>query len=129
MSRMILFRLLSNVRAVAVVAFMVAMPVDAMAELVADFYAGKTISIYVCFTAGGGYDIYARQLAPFLTKHIPGKPAVIVKNMPGAGSREGVQPSGPRQKVPRSERARVKTRCSNCCGKLARMPGTTGSYE
>src|SRR5712675_130570 len=30
--------------------------------------------------------LYARQLAPFLTKHIPGKPAVIVKNMPGAGS-------------------------------------------
>src|SRR6267154_810608 len=86
MSRMILFRLLSNVRAVAVVAFMVAMPVDAMAELVADFYAGKTITIYVGFTAGGGYDLYARQLAPFLTKHIPGRPAVIVKNMPGAGS-------------------------------------------
>jgi tripartite-type tricarboxylate transporter receptor subunit TctC len=73
MSRVILFHLLSNVRAVAVVAFMVAMPVDAMAELVADFYAGKTITIYVGFTAGGGYDLYARQLAPSLTKHIPGK--------------------------------------------------------
>src|SRR5882762_4361971 len=65
---------------------MVAMPVDAMAELVADFYAGKTITIHVGFTAGGGYDLYARQLAPFLTKHMPGKPTVIVKNMPGAGS-------------------------------------------
>jgi len=54
---MILFHLLSNVRAVAVVAFMVAMPVDAMAELVADFYAGKTITVYVGFTAGGGYDL------------------------------------------------------------------------
>src|SRR3954454_14193429 len=71
---------------VFVVAFTVVMPTNVMAEPAADFYAGKTITIHVGFTAGGGYDLYARQLAPFLTKHMPGKPTVIVKNMPGAGS-------------------------------------------
>ena len=79
MSRMILFRLLSNVRSVAMVAFMVAMPVDAMAELVADFYAGKTITIYVGFTAGGGYDLYARQMSLILAM-----PWTTVQKMIGA---------------------------------------------
>ena len=79
MSRVILFHLLSNVRAVAVVAFMVAMPVDAMAELVADFYAGKTITIYVGFTAGGGYDLYARQMSLILAM-----PWTTVQKMIGA---------------------------------------------
>ncbi len=51
-----------------------------------DFYAGKRITITVGTSAGGGYDQYARAIAPFLSEHIPGKPAVIVQNMPGAGS-------------------------------------------
>ena len=51
-----------------------------------DFYAGKRITITVGTSAGGGYDLYARAIAPFLSEHIPGKPAVIVQNMPGAGS-------------------------------------------
>jgi tripartite-type tricarboxylate transporter receptor subunit TctC len=50
-----------------------------------DFYAGKTIRIVVGATAGGGYDIYARAIAPFLSAHLPGKPNVIVQNMPGGG--------------------------------------------
>ena len=56
------------------------------AETVAEFYAGKTLTIHVGFSSGGGYDLYARVLAPHLAKHIPGKPQVIVKNLPGAGS-------------------------------------------
>jgi tripartite-type tricarboxylate transporter receptor subunit TctC len=51
-----------------------------------EFYAGKTITIQVGYTAGGGYDQYARALAQHMAKHIPGKPQMIVKNMPGAGS-------------------------------------------
>ena len=50
-----------------------------------DFYAGKTVRIVVGASAGGGYDLYARALAPFLSAHLPGKPNVIVQNMPGAG--------------------------------------------
>ena len=36
--------------------------------------------------SGGGYDIYARAVARHLSRHIPGQPAIVVKNMPGAGS-------------------------------------------
>ena len=50
-----------------------------------DFYAGKTIRLVVGASAGGGYDLYARALAPFLSAHLPGKPNVIVQNMPGGG--------------------------------------------
>jgi tripartite-type tricarboxylate transporter receptor subunit TctC len=50
-----------------------------------DFYAGKTISILVSSDAGGGYDTYSRLLAQYLPKHIPGKPTVVVQNMPGGG--------------------------------------------
>src|SRR5262249_15388948 len=53
---------------------------------VADFYAGKTLRILVGFSPGGGYDLYARTLARYLGKHIPGGPTVVVQNMPGAGS-------------------------------------------
>lgn len=49
-------------------------------------YEGKTIRIIVGYSAGGGYDMYARALARHLGNHIPGKPAVIVENMTGAGS-------------------------------------------
>ena len=48
--------------------------------------SGKTVTIYVGFGPGGGYDAYAQLLAPFIRRHIPGKPNVIVKHMPGAGS-------------------------------------------
>jgi tripartite-type tricarboxylate transporter receptor subunit TctC len=57
----------------------------------ADYYAGKTIELVVGGDAGGGYDIYARAVARHLARHIPGNPAIVVKNMPGAGSsRAGV---------------------------------------
>ncbi len=56
-----------------------------------DFYKDKTISVVVGFTPGGGYDAYGRQLARFLPEHIPGKPNVIVQNMPGAGSMTAVR--------------------------------------
>jgi tripartite-type tricarboxylate transporter receptor subunit TctC len=56
-----------------------------------DFYKGKTITILVGFTPGGGYDAYARLLSQFLAKHVPGHPTVIVQNMPGAGSLTAVR--------------------------------------
>ena len=52
----------------------------------ANFYQGKTIRMIVGFTAGGGYDAYTRTLGRHLGKHIAGNPAIIVENMPGAGS-------------------------------------------
>src|ERR1700716_4282368 len=47
---------------------------------------GKTVTIYVGFGPGGGYDLYARVLARHLGKHLPGHPTVVVSNMPGAAS-------------------------------------------
>jgi tripartite-type tricarboxylate transporter receptor subunit TctC len=52
----------------------------------ADFYKGRTVSIIIGYSPGGGYDLYARVLAQHLGKHIPGNPTVIPQNMPGAGS-------------------------------------------
>lgn len=49
------------------------------------FYDGKTVRIIVGLAAGGGFDTYARLLGRHLGRHIPGKPAVIVENMTGAG--------------------------------------------
>ena len=56
------------------------------AQGVGDFYRGKTVTLTVGYSAGGGYDTYARILARHLGKHVPGNPAVVVQNSPGAGS-------------------------------------------
>src|SRR5437016_11979741 len=50
------------------------------------FYRGKTVTITVGSAVGGGYDTYARLVGRHLGKYIPGNPAVIVQNLPGAGS-------------------------------------------
>lgn len=58
----------------------------AAAPAPAQYYSGKTVTIVVGYKTGGGYDATARVLARHLPKHIPGKPTVIVQNMPGANS-------------------------------------------
>jgi tripartite-type tricarboxylate transporter receptor subunit TctC len=69
--------------------FAVASP--AHAQSVEEFYRGKTITIQVGFTAGGGYDLYARVLGRHMGRHIPGNPQIVVQNMPGAGSLKATQ--------------------------------------
>lgn len=56
-----------------------------------DFYNRKTITLIPGFSAGGGYDAYDRLLATKLSEHIPGRPTVVVQNMPGAGSLTAVR--------------------------------------
>jgi tripartite-type tricarboxylate transporter receptor subunit TctC len=51
----------------------------------ADFYKGKTITVIAGTTAGALYDQWSRLLAQHMGKHIPGRPDMIVQNMPGAG--------------------------------------------
>jgi tripartite-type tricarboxylate transporter receptor subunit TctC len=51
-----------------------------------DFYRGKTLNIVVGYSAGGGYDQYARLLARHFGRHVPGNPTIVVQNMPGAAS-------------------------------------------
>lgn len=60
------------------------------ADQVAEYYKDKTVKVVVGYGPGGGYDVYARQLARVLGRHIPGKPSVVVQNMPGAGSLRSV---------------------------------------
>jgi tripartite-type tricarboxylate transporter receptor subunit TctC len=63
----------------------------AHAQSVADFYRGKTISLYIGFPPGGGYDLYGRIVAPFFARHIPGNPTIVPKNMLGGS---GIQAAG-----------------------------------
>jgi tripartite-type tricarboxylate transporter receptor subunit TctC len=58
---------------------------------VASFYKGKTVTVAVGFSPGGGFDIYARLVARHIGRHIPGTPTAIVQNMPGAASLKSVQ--------------------------------------
>ena len=52
-------------------------------------YPAKDISVVIPFNSGGGFDTYARALAPGLEKHLPGDVNVVPKNLPGAGGRRG----------------------------------------
>ena len=67
-------------------ALVAALTLPARAATVADFYRGKTVQVIVGFSPGGGYDLYARVLARYIGRHIPGQPTVVTQNMPGAGS-------------------------------------------
>ena len=58
----------------------------AYAQSPAEFYKGRNVELYVGYSVGGAYDLYARVLARHLGKHIPGSPTIIPKNMEGAGS-------------------------------------------
>lgn len=64
-------------------AALTAMP-GALAQSAADFYRGKTITLYTAASVGGGYDQYARLLAKHMPRHIPGEPNIVVSNMVGA---------------------------------------------
>ena len=57
----------------------------AAANDVEDFYRGRTLTVLISYSVGGGYDLYARLLAHYLGRHIPGNPNVVPQNMPGAG--------------------------------------------
>src|SRR5215204_629698 len=56
------------------------------AQSPADFYKGKNVDLYIGYSVGGAYDLYARMLARHMGKHLPGNPNVLPKNMEGAGA-------------------------------------------
>ena len=58
----------------------------ARADAVADFFKGKTINLVISTGVGGGLDLNARVVARHWTRHIPGNPTFVPRNMPGAGS-------------------------------------------
>jgi tripartite-type tricarboxylate transporter receptor subunit TctC len=60
----------------------------AAADDVSDFYKSKRITLVIGYSAGGGYDLYARTVARHMSRHIRGNPTFVPQNMPGAGSRK-----------------------------------------
>jgi tripartite-type tricarboxylate transporter receptor subunit TctC len=78
---------LSAMAIVAGLGLQAAAPGSARAgDAVADFYTGKSVQLVIGYAPGGGYDVYARALARYMGRHIPGNPSIVVQNMPGAGS-------------------------------------------
>jgi tripartite-type tricarboxylate transporter receptor subunit TctC len=73
-----------NVIRLSVFAALAPITTPSHADAVADFYTGKTITILVGSSPGGGYDGDARTVAHHIGRLIPGKPTVVVQNMPGA---------------------------------------------
>jgi tripartite-type tricarboxylate transporter receptor subunit TctC len=60
-------------------------PSPAWADPVAEFYRGRQINLILSADAGGGYASYANAFAPYFASHIPGRPQIVIQNMPGAG--------------------------------------------
>ena len=73
-------------RFAAVLLVALALAAPARADAVADFYRGRTITLVVGYGPSGGYDLFARLTARHLGRYIAGNPAIVVQNMPGAGS-------------------------------------------
>jgi tripartite-type tricarboxylate transporter receptor subunit TctC len=69
---------------------LVAGSVSARADAVADFYKGKTGQMIIGSSAGGGYNQYGRLIARHIERHIPGKPAINAKNLPGGSGRKAL---------------------------------------
>jgi tripartite-type tricarboxylate transporter receptor subunit TctC len=78
-----------SVAATALLLAVLALPASA-AEDAQAFYAGKTLKLIVGLPPGGGADAYARLVQRHLARHIPGMPAIVIQNMPGAGSLRSV---------------------------------------
>ncbi len=69
-----------------IVAALSALASLARADSVADFYKGRSVSMIIGYSVGGGYDAYARLLARYFGRHIPGEPSIVPQQMTGAGS-------------------------------------------
>jgi tripartite-type tricarboxylate transporter receptor subunit TctC len=78
-------------RIFACVVAVLTLTAPARAQTVEEFYRGRSITVLVGFTAGGGYDLYARLLGRHMGRHVPGNPTIVVQNMPGAGSMKATQ--------------------------------------
>ena len=70
--------------AIALIASLISQP--ALSAGVEEFYKGRTISLVIGYSVGGGYDLYARLLARHMGQYIPGHPTIVPQNLTGAGS-------------------------------------------
>jgi hypothetical protein len=58
----------------------------ARADETADFYQGKSVTLYLGYPPGGAYDIYARLIGRHMSRHMAGNPQFVVRHKPGAAS-------------------------------------------
>ncbi len=72
-------------RSALIIALAAVLATTAHAQTPAEFYKGRTIEIGISSTVGGGYDAHARMLARHMSKYVPGNPAIVPKNIEGAG--------------------------------------------
>ena len=85
MSKMLDCRTIGRAAAGAGLVVAATLPLPAVADPVADFYAGRTVTVAVGAGPVGGYAIYARLATDHMARHMPGKPKFIFQSMPGGG--------------------------------------------
>ena len=100
---------------------------SALAQTPAEFYKGKPVRMVIGAAAGGGYDVPGRVMQAHMGRHIPGNPAIVVENMPGAASlimtnflynrapRDGTVMGMPNNSVPLENPLARWRRCSLRC--------------
>lgn len=99
----------------------------AHAETPEQFFAGKTISFVVGAGAGGSYDIYARTLANHMSRHVPGKPQIVVKMAGGVGG--GISTAiQVEHSVPKDGTVMGMTQHTNVISQLTE-PSVAGKYD
>ena len=76
----------TSVKGLIALAFAILFPVTSQAQSVESFYRGKTVTVMIGYGVGGSDDLWARLLARFMGRYIPGQPNVVPQNVPGAGS-------------------------------------------
>jgi len=73
-------------RVVIIALALALVPAPLCADTIEDFYKGRQVRIITGANAGDGYDLWSRLLARHMSRHVPGRPSIIVQNMPGAGT-------------------------------------------
>src|SRR3984893_4855984 len=79
-------KLARRVRRGVLAAVMPVLAGTVLAQAPGDFFKDKSLNLYIGYSVGGAYDLYARLLARHLPKHLPHSPAIVPRNMEGAGS-------------------------------------------
>ncbi len=93
----------------------------AQAQNADGFLKGKTVHFIVGYSPGGGYDTYARMLAPFFEKHTGA--TVVVENKPGGGGMTALNQTGARQGR-RADHAGAQRRSPRSCGSSSARPAS-----
>ncbi len=117
---------------------------SARADAVEDFYRGNTIKLFVSASAGGTYDLAGRVFIKHFSAHIPGRPNVIIVNMPGTvgtanwlyevADKDGTVLGMPNQSVPMNQvvtpkNIRYDARRFNWIGNLEGATGVIFTYH